>query len=81
MPRPKLTHCVRGHEYTPENTYPWPNGKGRTCRACNRENSRARYERDYRALGAPLHLPELRAPDTGVGPLQGPPGGVPRAKA
>lgn len=28
--------CVRGHEYTPENTYVWQNS--RYCRACNRES-------------------------------------------
>lgn len=27
------THCVNGHEYTPENTY-MRRGKWRTCRAC-----------------------------------------------
>lgn len=27
------THCSKGHEFTPENTYNGP--KGRTCRACN----------------------------------------------
>jgi hypothetical protein len=26
------THCIRGHEFTPENTY--LSSKGRTCRAC-----------------------------------------------
>ena len=38
------THCVRGHEYTPENTA--DNGRGdRKCRACDRE----RWHRDNRA--------------------------------
>lgn len=30
----KITHCPRGHEYTPENTYRNAKGK-RICRACN----------------------------------------------
>lgn len=30
------THCPRGHEYTPENTYVQPNRAGRFCRKCNR---------------------------------------------
>lgn len=29
------THCPRGHEYTPENTYMKPGG-GRDCRPCRR---------------------------------------------
>jgi hypothetical protein len=35
------THCPRGHEYTPENTYtnPNPNG-GRICRTCKRARDR-----------------------------------------
>jgi hypothetical protein len=30
----KKTHCPMGHEYTPENTYLYPNGKRRRCRSC-----------------------------------------------
>lgn len=38
------THCVNGHEFTPENTYTRAlrNGHpGRMCRACNRDRKRA----------------------------------------
>lgn len=49
--------CVRGHEFTPENTYRWsrrPND--RSCRACNREHvaERARRlrEESSKSLGA-----------------------------
>jgi HNH endonuclease/NUMOD4 motif len=31
------THCRRGHEFTPENTYIWPGNGQRQCRACKRE--------------------------------------------
>jgi hypothetical protein len=31
----RKTHCVRGHEFTPENTYLRPSG-GRNCRTCQR---------------------------------------------
>ena len=35
------THCKRGHEFTPENTYVWPgNLRSRACRACMRERAR-----------------------------------------
>lgn len=33
------THCVNGHEFTPENTYERPTG-GRDCRACLAEAQR-----------------------------------------
>ena len=37
-----VTECLRGHQYTPENT--WLNAKtgSKQCRACNRERQRAR---------------------------------------
>ena len=36
----KQTHCIHGHEFTPENTY-YHNKRGsRLCRACNREAAR-----------------------------------------
>lgn len=35
-----VTHCPRGHEYTPENTRLNPATGGRTCRACAREKRR-----------------------------------------
>jgi hypothetical protein len=53
----KLTHCKRGHEFTPENTYVSPGGK-RSCRTCNYDRNRrwdkahpgysTRYVRKYR---------------------------------
>lgn len=35
------THCIRGHEFTPENTYVH-NGK-RSCKACRRLHSKTRH--------------------------------------
>lgn len=39
------THCLRGHEYTPENTDAEVRGKGisRTCKECRRMRERRRY--------------------------------------
>ena len=34
LPELKVTHCPRGHEYTPENTYVLPAKSGRTARNC-----------------------------------------------
>lgn len=34
------THCKRGHEFNDENTYWFPNGVGRGCRACRRMHNR-----------------------------------------
>lgn len=39
------THCLRGHEYTPENTYNTPRGT-RACIECGRAAVRARRARD-----------------------------------
>lgn len=36
-----ITHCVRGHEFTEENSWIGPRGQ-RGCRACNREKQRRR---------------------------------------
>ena len=38
----RKTHCVRGHEFTPENTMMKSSGS-RTCRACYRLVANARY--------------------------------------
>lgn len=40
------THCKRGHEFTPENTY-W-NAQGRGCKACHRLH----YEKRRQATGS-----------------------------
>ena len=36
-----LTHCARGHEFTPENTYTAPSGR-RVCRRCRNANRMVR---------------------------------------
>lgn len=36
------THCIHGHEFTPENTYRRPKDGGRHCRECMR-SARLRY--------------------------------------
>jgi len=38
----RKTHCDRGHEFTPENTYWRPDGKGRHCLTCRRAADRNR---------------------------------------
>ena len=35
--RVRQTHCVNGHEFTPENTVPHTKGKGRRCKTCKRD--------------------------------------------
>lgn len=34
------THCNKGHEFTPENTYTGPKGLYRDCRTCKRNRDR-----------------------------------------
>lgn len=36
----RKTHCLRGHEYTPENTLYQRAGTARQCRTCKRESDR-----------------------------------------
>ena len=36
------THCIHGHEFTPENTYTPPSRRCRMCRACMRERDKRR---------------------------------------
>ena len=56
------THCVRGHELTPENTYRVPTAPtNRQCRACNRLRSKARHDPEARAELARTRL----QPDVG----------------
>lgn len=38
----RRTHCVHGHEFTPENTYIYPADGSRRCRECMREQDRRR---------------------------------------
>jgi hypothetical protein len=41
------THCPKGHEFTPENTYYRPNG-GRRCRACLLEARHAAFQKQWK---------------------------------
>ncbi len=41
--RAAQTHCLRGHEFTPENTRLKPQG-WRVCRTCHREDAKRRYD-------------------------------------
>ena len=56
--RLSATHCVNGHEKTPENTYVYRQAKNpawpmRQCKACNKARSHeyyiAKLRRDYKA--------------------------------
>lgn len=46
--RALVTHCKRGHEFTPDNTYVYKNGS-RFCRACQNIRSKAYQERKKNA--------------------------------
>lgn len=42
FPKQHITHCPKGHEYTPENTFN-KGGEARGCRACQRAAHARRY--------------------------------------
>jgi hypothetical protein len=78
----RRTHCKRGHEFTPENTYRTASGN-RLCRICRRAIDRRQYARRCalkttlghgRAAGATQTAEKGERRD---GPLQGLPGGRP----
>ena len=48
---PKVTHCPKGHEYTPENTRITASG-ARACRACCRAKSSAYAKRNRERINA-----------------------------
>ena len=50
----KATHCVNGHEFTPENTYRPPGKNERACRECQRINGRIN-DAKRRAKGRKRH--------------------------
>lgn len=41
----RATHCIRGHEFTPENTLLVRGGRERECRACSRRKHKLRRDR------------------------------------
>ncbi|MEC4763792.1 NUMOD4 domain-containing protein [Mycobacterium sherrisii] len=46
-----LTHCARGHEYTPDNTYINPTSGHRQCQECRRASHRQRRAAKRKAIG------------------------------
>ena len=44
----RKTHCLRGHEFTTENT--WTQKRGRRCRECDLMQQRVRRERKRHAI-------------------------------
>ena len=53
----RKTHCPKGHPYSPDNTFHRSGKPGRECRACRREDSRARR----RAMGIPVRGTRVQA--------------------
>lgn len=45
----RQTHCIAGHEFTPENTYLYANGSSRMCMECKRRRDREAYRRKVSA--------------------------------
>lgn len=53
----EVTHCPKGHEYTPENTYRYSKGGRRQCRTCMKIASRARNKTDRGQAADRTHCP------------------------
>lgn len=51
----RKTHCIHGHEYTPENTYFNASNGSRNCRTCRRDRRPLKRPRDQR-IGPPKRL-------------------------
>lgn len=60
-----ITHCIKGHEFTEENTYVTASG-GRTCRICMRRH-RERYRKAARAKMKAARDALTDKPDAGDG--------------
>lgn len=43
--RKRRTHCTKGHEFTPENTFVRSHDKARVCRECRKQYAREKYQR------------------------------------
>lgn len=60
----RKTHCKRGHEFTPENTYPIRTkssyGIGRGCIECRRVQGRLNYDREAATLKASIYRAKKR---------------------
>lgn len=44
--RKRGTHCTKGHEFTPENTFIRAYDKARVCRECRKQYAREKYQRN-----------------------------------
>jgi hypothetical protein len=47
--RVRRTHCLKGHEFTDENTFIRAHDKARVCRECRKQYAREKYQRNKAA--------------------------------
>lgn len=60
--KPRITHCLHGHEFTTANTYAYRTSSGYVARACRRcfKRYRATYESKRRDAMRPYALPSAK---------------------